>query len=224
MDFQRILFTIAQCAPGFLLAIVVHEWAHGYMAKRFGDLTAEKSGRLTFNPMAHIDPVGTVFLPLFGIIAGFSVFGWAKPVPVDSRNFKNFRKGIFWVSFAGPLANFILMILSAFFYALLALHLPQDFAFYSSFLEMLKFSILINIILGIFNLIPLLPLDGGRMMAAILKGEALRKFEMLGNYTMYILWGLVALSLMGIPIFGKIFMPFIFLGQLLTMTFLHILS
>ena len=98
MDIQEILFKILQCAPGLLLAVIVHEYAHGYVAKLFGDDTAERDGRLTFNPAVHIDMMGTVVFPLIGAIFGWGVIGWAKPVPVTPRNFKNVRKGIFWVS------------------------------------------------------------------------------------------------------------------------------
>ena len=174
MDINGFIFNVAKSAPGLLFAIIVHEWAHGYMAKRFGDLTAEREGRLTFNPVAHIDLVGTIIFPLIGIALGGVAFGWAKPVPVDTRNFSNMRKGIFWVSFAGPLANFVTGVISAFFYIISVKHIAE-YGFKTPIEEMLKFSIIINFILMGFNLIPLPPLDGSKMVASFLKGEILRK-------------------------------------------------
>lgn len=224
MDIQKILFTIAQSLPGFLLAIVAHEWAHGYMAKRFGDNTAEKSGRLTLNPAAHIDPMGTIFFPLLGVIFGWAVIGWAKPVPVDVRNFKNYRKGIFWVSFAGPLINFIIGIFSCLFYAIVAIKVPQNFPYYSVILQMLSYSIFINFLLGVFNLIPLPPLDGSRMVASFLKGEALRKYEELARYTPMIFLVIIGLSFMGISTLGRVLAPATMIGQQLTMYFLQLLG
>lgn len=224
MDIQKFIFVIAQSLPGFLLAIVAHEWAHGYIAKRFGDDTAERSGRLTFNPAAHIDPMGTIIFPLIGLSLGGLVFGWAKPVPVDTRNFKNFRKGIFWVSFAGPIANFILGILSSLLYAIVATQVPQNFGYFAIILEMLNYSIIINFILGTFNLIPLPPLDGSKMVASFLKGEALRRYEDIARFTPMIFLVIIALSLMGISTLGRVLTPAVLLGQKLTMYFLYLLG
>jgi Zn-dependent protease len=181
LDMNEIIFKVAQSAPGFILAIVVHEWAHGYMAKRFGDDTAERAGRLTLNPAVHVDTMGTIIFPLVGVILGGMAFGWAKPVPVNSRNFKNAKSGIFWVSFAGPLANLALGIISAFLFVISVKHIGS-YALKDSIESMLKFSISINFILMGFNLIPLPPLDGSRMVASFLKGEALRKYESFARY------------------------------------------
>lgn len=224
MDIQNILLTIAQSMPGFLLAIVVHEWAHGYMAKRFGDNTAEQAGRLTLNPAAHIDPMGTILFPLIGVVLGWMMIGWAKPVPVNSRNFKDFRKGMFWVSFAGPLANFILGTISSLTYAIVAIHVSRDFGFYEISLQMLRYSIFINFLLGVFNLLPLPPLDGSRMVASFLKGEALRKYEELAKYTPMIFLVIIGLSVMGISTLGRILAPTTLIGQKLTMYFLYLLG
>ena len=140
---NEIIFKVAQSAPGFLLAIVVHEWAHGYMAKRFGDDTAERAGRLTLNPAVHVDMMGTIIFPLVGVILGGMAFGWAKPVPVNSRNFKNVKSGIFWVSFAGPLANLALGTISAFIFVISVKHIGS-YALKDSIEAMLRFSISIN--------------------------------------------------------------------------------
>ena len=220
MEMNEILFTIARCAPGLLLALVCHEYAHGYVAKLFGDDTAEKSGRLTFNPISHIDPVGTIAFPLIlvviGVVTGGAMtpFGWAKPVPVSSRNFKDVRKGVFWVSFAGPLANFFLGIISVFLYVLSIKHFPE-FGGKASFEAMLRFSFLINFVLMGFNLIPLPPLDGSRMVASYLKGETLRKYEEFARYTPMIFLGAIFLgSFTGVSIFGILLAPFMYFAQM----------
>ncbi len=224
MDIQKFIFVVAQSLPGFLLAIVVHEWAHGYMAKVFGDDTAERSGRLTLNPAAHIDPMGTIIFPLIGLSLGGMVFGWAKPVPVDVRKLSNYKKGIFWVSFAGPIANFVIGTFSCLTYAIVATQVPQNFSYFAIILEMLNYSIMINFILGTFNLIPLPPLDGSKMLASFLKGEALRKYEDLARFTPMIFLAIIGLSFMGISTLGRILTPAVMIGQKLTMYFLYLLG
>lgn len=224
MDIQKIIFTIAQCTPGFLLAIIIHEYAHGYVAKKFGDNTAERSGRLSFNPAVHVDPMGTVIFPLIGVIAGWAVIGWARPVPVDSRNFKDMRKAVFWVSFAGPLSNFALGTISALLFAAFAVFVPKDFSLYTSFLYMLQYSVFINFLLGAFNIIPFPPLDGSRMVASFLKGEQLRKYESLAQYAPMVIMAVFALSILGIPTLHYVLEPFIEFGQALPYFFLRILS
>ncbi|MEX0798585.1 MAG: site-2 protease family protein [Bacteriovoracaceae bacterium] len=224
MDVQRILFTIAQSAPGFLMAIVFHEWAHGFVAKKFGDPTAEREGRLTFNPAAHVDPMGTVIFPLIGVVLGWAVIGWAKPVPVDGRNFKNHRKAMFWVSFAGPGANIILGTVSALGYAIVATQVGQTFSYYAVTLQMLQYSIFINFLLAFFNLIPLPPLDGSKMVASFLKGEALRRYEEVARFTPMIFLGIIALSMMGVSTLGTVLGPLTSIGQSVTVYFLRIFS
>lgn len=221
MDIQNFIFTLAQCAPGLLLALVCHEYAHGYVAKLFGDRTAEQSGRLTFNPISHIDPMGTIAFPLLlvfiGSISGtpLTPFGWARPVPVSTRNFKDMRKGIFWVSFAGPLANFFLGLLSVVFYTISVKHM-SPYPGSKQLEAMLQFSFLINIVLMGFNLIPLPPLDGSRMVAAYLKGSALRKYEDFARYTPMIFIGAIFLSYStGISVFGYLLRPFLWLAQIM---------
>lgn len=225
MDVQAFLLQLTQSLPGLLFAIVAHEWAHGYMAKRFGDNTAERSGRLTFNPAAHIDPFGTVIMPLMLLAMGWGAFGYAKPVPVDVRNFKDFRKGIFWVSFAGPLANFIIGIISAFLWALFASGIVSpEFAFHNEVRKILEFSLIINFVLGGFNLIPIPPLDGSKMVASFLKGEMLRKYEELARYANFIFLGLIALSIAGVHILSYFIYPFVAVGNLIANLFLQMLS
>ena len=224
MEFQKLILTLSYSLPGLLMAIVAHEWAHGFMAKKFGDNTAEREGRLTLNPAAHIDPFGTIILPLVLLSIGGMAFGYAKPVPVNTRNFKDYRKGVFWVSFAGPLMNFFLGTLSGLVFAIIATKVPQSFGFYNILIEMLKFSMVINFVLGAFNLIPIPPLDGSKMVASFLKGEAARKYEELSRYANIVFLGLIALSFMGIPTFSYIINPVVMFGQKLTMYFLYLLG
>ena len=224
MDLNTLILQLAQSVPGFLLAIVVHEWAHGMVALKYGDDTAQRSGRLTLNPAAHFDLFGSLIVPMICISLGGAVFGWAKPVPVDVRRFKNYRKGIFWVSFAGPLSNFILGTVSSIMYAVVATQFPPDFGYQVVILKMLQYSIFINFLLGFFNLIPLPPLDGSKMVSAFLKGEALRKYEEIRRFTPMIFMVIFVLSIMGVSTLGRILTPAIIFSQKLTVYFLTLLG
>ena len=206
-DYRSIFFDIAQSLPGFLLAIVVHEAAHAWMANKFGDPTAKNAGRLTLNPAAHYDPWGTIFFPLVATMMNSAMIGWARPVPVEVRNFKNMRSGIFWVSFAGPLSNLILGTLSAIIFAIMMTKVDPMWAYYGIFLRMLQYSIFINFILAFFNLLPLPPLDGSKMVSSFLKGNALRKYEEFARFTPLIFIGVMLLSFMGIETIGYLLRP-----------------
>ncbi len=165
--------------PAFLLAITFHEAAHAFMAHRFGDDTSKRYGRLTLNPLAHLDVMGTVIMPIIlGLMGGF-MFGWAKPVPVDPRRFRDIRRGIFWVSFAGPLANIILAVFAAFMFAVVVAFTQTVAGFLPA---VLKLIIHINIILAVFNLIPFPPLDGSKMVSAYLNYNAAVKYEGLARF------------------------------------------
>ncbi len=179
---EEIVYNIAISLPGFLLGIVFHEYAHAWMADKFGDPTARTMGRLSLNPSVHYDLVGTVIFPLFCVLFGWTMFGWAKPVPVDTRRFKKVRAGMFWVTFAGPLANIFLMFISALLFAVLYTKVSQDISYFKVFAEMLQRSIAINVFLAVYNLIPLPPLDGSKMVTAVLDYEAARKYEELERY------------------------------------------
>jgi len=208
MDFNNILNTIVLSVPGFLMAIVIHEWAHAYVAYRFGDNTALKMGRLTLNPAAHYDMLGTVIFPLIGVIAGFAAIGWAKPVPINAGNFKkNYqRRALFWVSFAGPMANFLIGVTCAFLIAILSIHFP-NFSYTPILLKMLGYAINLNFLIGAFNLIPLPPLDGARMVSSCLSYNSARKFDSIAEYSSMIFLGLMALSFAGVNILGQLLYP-----------------
>ena len=205
---EEIILRICIQLPGLLLALVFHEFAHAWTAMKFGDNTAKLQGRLTLNPAAHATVFGTVVFPLICAIFGGYMFGWAKPVPVDGRNLKDYKKGIFWISFAGPLANIILGTLSAFLYAMVLTQVGQDFYLYKPMVDMLQASVLINFILAFFNLIPFPPLDGSKMVTTFLNYEQARKYEELQRYSFILI-----LLLWTTPILGYILSPAYFLAN-----------
>ncbi len=204
INIAEIIQRVVIFMPAFILALVVHEYAHAWMAKRHGDTSSEWAGRLTFNPAAHIDPLGTIVFPMISVVLGSSIFfGWAKPVPIDPRQFKNYRKGLFWVAFAGPISNIILGFLAAFALVATAAYVPQTFSFFTPMLEMLKALLQISFALAIFNLIPLPPLDGSNMLLATLSYEATQKFLVIQQYSFFILIFLMishTLEIIGVPI------------------------
>ena len=216
---EDFILKIATMMPGFLLGIVCHEAAHAYMATRFGDNTAQLQGRLSLNPAVHYDPMGTVVFPLIGAALGGVMFGWAKPVPVDTRYFKNIKSGIFWVSFAGPLANLILATISAFLFAVLIVWVSPEFSLYQPFLMMARYAVTINIILAVFNLLPFPPLDGGKMASTFMDYEMARKFEELQRYSM-----LFMIFLLMTGVFGYIVRPALVAGSVVMGLFIQFLS
>ncbi len=179
---------IAAAALPILFAITVHEAAHGYVAKYFGDLTAERMGRITLNPLKHIDPIGTLVLPLISLMLGGILFGWAKPVPVNFANLRHPKKDMLWVAMAGPASNFLMALCWGFLRVRLDLFPPsaQDFLLYMS-----EAGIQINLVLMVLNLIPLPPLDGGRMAISLLPMQAAIAYSRIERYGMLILISLL---------------------------------
>lgn len=162
---EKIVLAILFFIP-FLFSLCFHEYAHGWMARRKGDRTAEMMGRLTLNPMAHIDWLGTVVLPILAILTALPLFGWAKPVPVNSRNLERPRQDMFWIALAGPASNILLFLVGL---VLLALIIRQDVIVPSQpILQMLVIFLKLNLYLAFFNMIPLHPLDGGKVIARFL--------------------------------------------------------
>lgn len=215
---QEIIYNIAISLPGFLFAIVFHEYSHARMALFFGDDTAKMQGRLTLNPLAHADLMGTIVFPLFGWLLGGIPFGWARPVPIDPRRFRKFKSGIFWVSFAGPGANIILSILSAFIFALVVTQVNSHWAYFSILKEMARTSMLINLVLAVFNLLPIPPLDGSRMVTTFLDYNQARRYEQLGQYSF-----LLILVFWVTNLFSFIMYPALAFGNLVTEVFIKIL-
>lgn len=186
MDADAFITIILNIIP-LLLAITVHEVAHGYVAYRNGDYTAKLLGRITMNPVKHLDWFGTLVFPLLLAFSGIGVvFGWAKPVPVNSFNFKNPRRGMMYVGLAGPVSNFLLSAALALVLRILFMIFGPELIFSSSILKplaiMVMLGILVNIYLGVFNLLPIHPLDGSHVLEGLLSPEQAQAYSRLSQY------------------------------------------
>ncbi len=189
-----------------LIAITLHEYAHGWVAYKLGDPTAKYSGRLSLNPLAHIDPIGTIILPLTMVMLRLPPIGWAKPVPINFQNLKNPKKDMLWVAIAGPCANF----LSAVFIALI-IKLPI-ISGNGLFIQLLSLGVLINLILGVFNLIPIPPLDGSRMVTSLLPWKYVNIYNRIEPYGFIIIIALLWLGVLRAIIFPLVIKLGMFLG------------
>ena len=206
MEIQALIIKIIIAAIPILLAITVHEASHGYAAKHFGDLTAEKLGRISLNPFKHIDPIGTLLLPAITLIFGGVLFGWAKPVPVNFGNLRNPKKDMLWVAAAGPASNLVMaigwsMLLGYIKYALSKGNFSPAFPY---LLQMCFIGVSINIVLMVLNLLPMPPLDGGRIAVSLLPNNLAFKLAQVEKYGFVIL-----IILMFTGVLNMIIGPFI---------------
>jgi len=170
-------------------SVVCHEIAHGFVALKLGDPTAYRAGRLTFNPVSHIDPIGTILLPALFLITNSPIMlAWAKPVPVNPGYFRNPKTGMMWVAIAGPATNFALALILTLFLHLAGNLIP------AILMHSLAMAALMNIVLMVFNLLPIPPLDGSRIVARFLDGQALYQYKKLERYGLFIVFGLLWLG------------------------------
>ena len=199
------LQTLLLIAPPILLALTFHEYAHAYVANRLGDDTAKKGGRLSLNPLRHLDPVGTIMIFLVH-------FGWAKPVPVNPYRLKNPKKDMLWISAAGPLANMALALASGILFRLLVAtgETPDRNSIMGLIIYVVFMSLQINLALAIFNVLPIAPLDGSKILSGILPAGFGKLFYFMERYGPFILLGLIIFgSVTGVSILGGIIWPFV---------------
>jgi len=197
MDFNQLVQQIVILAPPFLFALTFHELAHGYVAWRLGDPTAKNAGRLTMNPLKHLDPLGVIAFIIMKI-------GWAKPVPVNPMYFKNPRQGMLLVALAGPGANVVLAVISAILVKLLISVQILPFFILQPVAGMLVASVWINIMLAVFNCLPIPPLDGSKVLLGVLPADMARSYEKLEPFGFILLLILFYLGLI-----SKVIMPII---------------
>jgi len=200
MDLVPLMQKIALYAIPMIFAITLHEAAHGYVARHFGDYTAYQQGRISLNPLIHIDPVGTILIPLVLVVttAGQFIFGWAKPVPVNFGNLRNPKREMLWVAAAGPGANLLMAILWGVVLKV-AFVLPVNYFSYP-LQEMAGGGVKINLVLMALNLIPIPPLDGGRIAVSLLPNQLAYRFAMIEPYGFIIIVVLLATQLLGVVI------------------------
>jgi Zn-dependent protease len=197
LEFAASVQLLSAAVIPVLFGIALHEAAHGWMARQFGDRTAELLGRITANPIKHIDPVGTVVVPLVLALLSLPPFGWAKPVPVNARNLRQPKRDMLFVAAAGPASNFVMALFWAFALAL-ALRVPvSELGARQFLLSMAQIGITFNVLIAIFNLIPIPPLDGGRVLRGMVPEALGRKLDAVEPYGLILVMGLLALGILG---------------------------
>ena len=195
MDLQPVLRAISAGAIPVLLAVTLHEVAHGRVARALGDGTAEALGRLSLNPLKHVDPFGTVLLPAFLYLIGSPfLFGWAKPVPIDARNFKRPRRDMAIVAAAGPVSNLVMAVAWTVLAGLASRGLFGSGAIGEWLMTMGAIGLLFNVLLAVLNMFPIPPLDGGRVLVGVLPLEAARVVARIEPYGLWIAVGLLLLA------------------------------
>ncbi len=197
--------TLLLIAPPILLALTFHEYAHAYVADKYGDDTAKQSGRLTLNPLAHLDPLGTIMIFIVH-------FGWAKPVPINPYKLKNPKKDMLWISASGPLANMILALMSGillrFIFSIVGA--PDQHSIIGLLIFMVFMSMQINLALAIFNVLPIAPLDGSKILFGLLPSKYEGTIYFLNRYGPFILIGLIVFGrVTGVSVLGGLIWPFV---------------
>ena len=208
---RNTLFQVATWLIPLIIAIVFHEVSHGLVARRLGDPTAEERGRLSLNPFRHIDPVGTVILPLILAVTHAPIFGWAKPVPVNYRRLRHPRRDMVLVALAGPGMNLLLAIVGALVLAATLSFSSNPDSLGTAFLagNALNF-VLINLFLAVFNLLPIPPFDGGHVVQGLLPPPLAQSFARIGRYSLLVLVVLLlVLPAIGINVVGHIVSPLV---------------
>jgi Zn-dependent protease len=196
LDLSGFLYKVSIWTIPVLFAITLHEVAHGWMARCFGDRTAEMLGRLSLNPLRHIDPIGTVLVPGILLAIGGPLVGWAKPVPVATKVLRNPRWSVTLVALAGPLANFAMAIVWCLVFAAVV-HVRGDETVAGWIVRMADAGIVVNVILGLFNMLPVPPLDGGRVLTGFLPAEWGARIEKFEPFGLVLALGLSTLGLLG---------------------------
>jgi Zn-dependent protease len=199
IDFTQVLIAFSV----LLLSLTVHEMAHAWTADRLGDATARLLGRVSFNPIVHADPIGTVLFPLLAMLGGVPLIGWAKPVPVDMRNLRHPRRDYMVIAAAGPASNLIIAFVAATILAAVPLGGVAG--------DLLNLAVRLNLLLAVFNMLPIPPLDGGNVLSGLLPRGLAMKYEQLRPYGFILLYALVLTD--GYRYF--VLRPYIFLRSLL---------
>jgi Zn-dependent protease len=201
MDFQKLLLLV----PPILLALTFHEFSHAFVANKYGDDTAKRSGRLTMNPLAHLDPLGTLMIFIVH-------FGWAKPVPVNPYNLRNPKNDMLWISVAGPLSNMLLALISGILLRLISITgiAVDQHSMMGLLIIMVNWSLIINLALAIFNVLPIAPLDGSKILFGILPSKYAKQIYLLERYGPFILIGLIIFGrVTGVSIIGTLIWSFV---------------
>jgi Zn-dependent protease len=197
MDFHGLLITILVYAIPVIFAITLHEAAHGYVARRFGDSTAYMLGRVTLNPVKHIDLLGTIVLPIVTLAFSPFMFGWAKPVPVNFNNLRQPKKDMLWVAAAGPASNLAQLVVWAILAVVLAHTVEPSGRVGAFWLSIADAGMKVNIMFALLNLLPILPLDGGRMMTSVLPGRLSLAYQETERFGLVILLVLLFTGVIG---------------------------
>ena len=208
---QNTLFQIATWLIPLIIAIVFHEVSHGLVARRLGDPTAAERGRLTFNPIRHVDPFGTVVLPLILALSHAPIFGWAKPVPVNYRRLRHPRRDMVLVALAGPGMNILLALLGAIALAATLMFASEPYSEATRFIAQNAFNFVpINLFLAVFNLLPIPPFDGGHVVQGLLPSSVAPSFARIGRYSLLVLVVLLlVLPAIGINVVGHVVSPLV---------------